>query len=112
MLNEVYFQTSLISKHERHEAFSSTLDYSFWMGFQPKNVILTNLLSNWDVAWKKPKLDFLSKIINFEAHYILMNQTIVISLLFGHMARVFMLSNIWKYFKISDLSDLVKSEKF
>ena len=58
------------------------------MSFQPKNVILTNLLSNCDVARKKPKFDFLAKIMTFEANYKFMNETTVDSLLFGHMARV------------------------
>ena len=49
------------------------------MSFQPKNVILSNLLSNCDVARKKPKFDFLGKIMHIEANYIFMNQTIVIS---------------------------------
>ena len=61
------------------------------MSFQPKNLILSNLLSNCDVAWKKPKFDFLGKIMNIGANNIFMNQTIVIFLLFGHIARVFML---------------------
>ena len=61
------------------------------MSFQAKNVILTNLLSNRDVARNNPKFDFLGKIWNIEANYKYMNQTSVISLLFGHMGRVFTL---------------------
>ena len=58
------------------------------MSFQPKNVILTNLLSNCDVARKKPKFDFLGKIMDIEAKYKFMDETTVDSLLFGYMARV------------------------
>jgi hypothetical protein len=58
------------------------------MSFQPKNVILTSLLSHCDVAWKKPKFDFLGKIMTIEAKYKCMDETTVDSLLFGYMARV------------------------
>ena len=33
------------------------------MSFQPKNVILTNLLSNRDIAQENPKFDFCGKTI-------------------------------------------------
>ena len=58
------------------------------MSFQPENVILTNLLSNCDVAQKKPKFDFLGKIMTIEGKYKFMDETTVDSLLFGYMARV------------------------
>ena len=58
------------------------------MSFQPKNVILSNLLSNCDVARKKPKFDFLGKIKAIEAKYKFMDETTIDSLLFGYMARV------------------------
>ena len=58
------------------------------MSFQPKNVILTNLLSNCDVARKKPKFDFLGKIMTIEGKYKFMDETTVDSLLFGSMSRV------------------------
>ena len=58
------------------------------MSFQPKNVILTNLVSNCDVARKKPNFDFLGKIMTFEGKYKFMDETTVDSLLFGYMARV------------------------
>ena len=40
---------------------------------QPQNGILTSSLSNCDVAQKKPKFDFLGKIMNIEANNIFMN---------------------------------------
>jgi hypothetical protein len=79
----------LLSKHTRHQVFGSTYDSkSFWTFIQPKNAILTNLLSNCDVARQKPKFDFWAKIMTFEANYEFMNETTVDSLLFGHMGRV------------------------
>ena len=58
------------------------------MSFQPKNVVLTNFLSNCDVAWKKPKLDFLGKIMTIGANYKFMDKNTVDSFLFGYVARV------------------------
>jgi hypothetical protein len=63
----------------------------FFDEFSAKNVSLTNLLSNCDVAREKPKFDFLVKIMHIEANFLFMNETIIISLLVEHMARVFML---------------------
>jgi hypothetical protein len=58
------------------------------MSFQPKNVILINLLSNCDVARKKPNFDFLGKIMTIEAKYKFRDETTVDSVLFGYMERV------------------------
>ena len=58
------------------------------MSCEPKNVILSNLLLNSDDAWKKPKFDFLDKIMAIEAKYKFMDETTVDSLILGYMARV------------------------
>ena len=66
------------------------------MCIQPKNLILTNLLSNFDVAQKKVKSDFLAKIVTFEVNFKFLNETTVDSLLFGHVGSVCIFK---KYFK-------------
>ena len=64
---------------------------SFWTSFQPKNVIFA-------ICFQIGMLhfDFFDQIMKNEAIKMYMNQTTVISLLFGHIARVFML---FKYFE-------------
>jgi hypothetical protein len=51
-------------------------------------MILTNPLSNCNVAQKKAKSDFFAKIVTFEANFKFLNETTVDSLLFGHVGSV------------------------
>ena len=60
----------ILSKHARHQVFGSKLDFKgFWTCIQPKNVFLTNLVSNCDVARKNPKFGFSGKIVKFKAYF-------------------------------------------
>ena len=78
-----------LSKHLKHQILGSIChSETFWTCFQPKNLILTNLLSNCDVAQKKAKSDFLAKIVTFEANFKFFNETTVDSLLIKHVGIV------------------------
>ena len=59
--------------------------------FSAKNAILTNLVSNCDLAWKTLNYGFMAKIVKFTANFKFLIETTVDSLLFGHMRRVYIL---------------------